>query len=347
MKVARHSLTSAFLGLTALVAGALCSAPASADDSATFFKDKTVRIIVGFGPGGGYDAYARMLAPYFKEALGAAGVIVENQPGAGGISALNRLYVAPPDGLAMMLIQGTGAAMQQLLGQSAVRFDLAKVGYLGIVSASPWMWLVTPKSPIHAAADAFKPGVKLSWPGSGPIDGLSDGAAITCYTLKLDCKVVRGYKGSAAAALAVAQGEMDAIYVSDTSANHYVQAGNGRAIAAMGRVRSRFFKDVPTIFEAVKLDADQQWWFDFRATLDDLGRVLVLPPGLSKERLAFLQEAARKVLTNRTLIDEGEKKQRYVDYVDPEKTRAKVLHVVSGLSPERKALVREVILKKY
>lgn len=347
MSVVRRSFASALFGFTAFVAIALSGGSASAEDEAAFYKDKTVRIIVGFGPGGGYDAYARMLAPHFMEALGAGGVIVENQPGAGGVSALNRLYSAPPDGLQMMLIQGTGAAMQQLLGQSSVRFDLAKVGYLGIVSASPWMWLVTPKSPFHTVADALKARRKLSWPGSGPIDGLADGAAITCYTLKLDCKVVKGYKGSAAAALAVAQGEMDAIYVSDTSANHYVQAGNARPIAAMGRVRSQFFKDVPTIFQAVKLDADQQWWFDFRATLDDLGRVLVTPPKLPAERLKYLQDAAKKVLTDRALIAEGEKKQRYIDYVDPEKTRDKMLKVVSELSAERKALVRDVILKKY
>lgn len=342
----RFSLRWAVAGLAIAGVWSASAGPAQSQNAAAFYKDKTVKIIVGFGPGGGYDAYARMLAPHLKKVVGAT-VIVENQPGAGGISALNRLYIAPPDGLQMMLIQGTGAAMQQLLGQAAVRFDLAKLGYLGIVSASPWMWLVTPKSPIQTVADAVKPGVKLSWPGTGPIDGLADGGAITCHTLNLDCKIVRGYKGSAAAALALAQGEMDAMYVSDTSANQYVLSGGARAVATMGRTKSRFFPNAPTIFDAVKLTADQQWWFDFRATLDDLGRVLVVPPSLPNDRLAFLQEAARKILTDPEVIAEGEKTKRYIDYVDPEKTRQKVLSVVASPTPEQKKMIRTVILEKY
>jgi tripartite-type tricarboxylate transporter receptor subunit TctC len=334
------------LSAVALTAAcALFAVQATAQDAKSYYKDKTVKIIVGFGPGGGYDAYARIMAPEFKKALG-ANVIVENQPGAGGLSALNRLYVAPPDGLQMMLIQGTGAAMQQLLGQEAVRFDLAKFGYLGIVSASPWMWLVKPTSTLKNPADAMKPGVKLVWPASGLIDGLGDGAAITCHTLKLDCKIVRGYKGSSAAALSLTQGETDALYVSDTSADNYVRAKGAKAIAAMGREKSRFFKDTPTIFEAVKLTPEQQWWFDFRATLDKLGRVLVVPPGLPKERLEFLQATARTVLTDPQFVDGANKKKRYVEFVDPETTKKMMLDVISNISPEKKAEVRKVILGK-
>src|SRR6186713_473101 len=81
------------------------SPPVSAQTAADFYKGKTVKIIVGFGVGGGYDVYARMLAPYLREVLQTT-VIVENQPGAGGMSALNRLYQAPPDGLQMMLVSG-------------------------------------------------------------------------------------------------------------------------------------------------------------------------------------------------------------------------------------------------
>jgi len=346
MKVARRSIGPMLLGLTALIAGTLVGGTASAADGASFFKDKTVRIVVGYGPGGGYDAYARMLAPHLKKVLDAT-VIVENQPGAGGLSALNRLYIAPPDGLQMMLIQGTGAALSQIVGLPAVRFDLAKLGYLGIVSASPWVWLASAKTKIMTVADALKPGLKMSFGASGQIDGLSDGAAITCATLNLDCRIVRSYKGSSAVALALAQGEMDMEYVSDTSANHYVQAGDARALASMGRVKSRFFPNQPTIFDAVKLSPEQQWWFDFRATLDALGRILVVPPGMAKNRLAELQAAFKKVLTDPAVIAEGEKYQRYIDYVDPEKTRQMVHSVVASLTPAQKEQAIHIIIKKY
>jgi hypothetical protein len=99
-----------------------------------FYAGKTVRMIVGSGPAGGYDIFSRLIAPYLAKTLGTT-VIVENQPGAGGLIALNRLYVAPPDGLQISLANGTSAAFAQLTGDQAARFDLAKFTYLSTVGA--------------------------------------------------------------------------------------------------------------------------------------------------------------------------------------------------------------------
>jgi tripartite-type tricarboxylate transporter receptor subunit TctC len=245
----------------------------------------------------------------------------------------------------MMLVNGTGAAFAQLTGQSGVRYDLGTLGHLGTVSASPWIWLVTPNSPVKTPQDAMKPGLQLSWSGGGPMDGLSDGAAFTCEALKLNCKIVIGYKGSSDAALAVARGEMDAIYVSDTSANNYVKSGQARAVATMAREKSRFFADLPTVFQAVKLDADQQWLFDYRSTVENLGRILVVPPDMPKSRLAFMQAIVKKTLTDPAVIAEGEKTQRYIDYLDAEATRKGALRVISDLTPAQKKRVVDILLK--
>ena len=314
------------------------------DAEAAYFKGKTIRLVVGYGPGGGYDAYARMIAPHLSKALGAS-VVVENQPGAGGLVALNRIYAAPPDGLTMMIVNGTGAALSQLTEQSGMRFDLGELGYLGTVSASPWMWLVGPNSPINAPEDAIKRREKLNWAASGPADGLSDGAAFTCAALNLDCRVVLGYAGSNQAALAVTQGEMDAIYVSDTSANNYVVSGQLRTIAAVGRVKSRFFPNVPTIFEAVKLTSDQQWLFDFRTKLENLGRILLVPPNMPQSRIAYLQAAVKEALNDPALIADGERSQRYIDYLDADTTYKSARDVVTNISPEQKKRVQDILAK--
>jgi len=332
------------LALVVVSAAALSLGTASAKaDEADFFKGKTMRLVVGYGSGGGYDAYARMIAPYLSKRTG-ANVVVENQPGAGGLTALNRTYIAPGDGLTMMIVNGTAAGLSQIVEEPGVKYDLGKFGILGIVSASPWVWLVNPDHPIvTTVAEAMKPGVKIRWSASGPIDGLSDGAAITCHALKLDCQIIIGYKGSNEAALAVTRGEMDSIYVSDTSANNYVKSGQNKAVATMGRKKSRFFPDLPTIFEQVKLTPEQVWWFDFRATVDDLGRILVTPPGVPAARLAYLQTAVKEVLNDPKLLAEGEKSQRYIDYQDPETTRNKVNGAVSNLTPEQKAQIKQVL----
>jgi tripartite-type tricarboxylate transporter receptor subunit TctC len=328
----------------ALAVAVMAPAARAQDAERAYFSGKTVRMVVGYGPGGGYDAYARMIAPHLSKVLGAS-VVVENQPGAGGLVALNRIYTAAPDGLTMMIVNGTGAALSQLSEQAGVRFDLGQLGYLGTVSASPWMWLVGPNSTIKTPQDAMKVGKKLNWAASGPADGLSDGAAFSCEALNLDCHVVLGYAGSNQAALAVTQGEMDAIYVSDTSANNYVSSGQQRPVAAMGHKRSRFFPDVPTVFEAVQLTPDQQWLFDFRGKLEDLGRILLVPPSMPPARLAYLQAAVKATLQEPALVAEGEKSQRYIDYLDAVATRKNAQDVVTDITPQQRKRVQDILAK--
>src|SRR5690606_40452254 len=87
-----------YIGAAAVAALLVAFQPASAQAADPYYKGKTIRFVVGFGAGGGYDTYSRMLAPHIAKETGAT-VIVENQPGAGGMVALNKLAVAPPDGL--------------------------------------------------------------------------------------------------------------------------------------------------------------------------------------------------------------------------------------------------------
>ncbi len=330
------------VALAAMAYVASTSSPACAQSAEEYFRGKTVRIVVGYGPGGGYDIYARMIAPYLSKTLN-ANVIVENQPGAGGITALNRTMSNPPDGLQIMIVNGLGAALSQLTDQQGVRYDLAKLSHLGTVSASPWVWLVSSNSPIKSVKDVLDNKRLYMWSSSGPIDGLSDGAAFTCAALHLECGIVLGYPGSNEAALAVAKGEMDMIYVSDTSANNYVKAGQNRGLATMARVKSRFFPDLPTIFEATKVSPEGAALFDFHSTAENLGRILVAPPGIPADRLAYLQNAVKMALSDPVLVAEGERTQRYVDFIDAETTRKATVSVVADITPAQKKRIVEII----
>jgi tripartite-type tricarboxylate transporter receptor subunit TctC len=330
-----------------LVALALCAAmaPASAQESEkAFFTGKTVRIVVGSGTGGGYDIYTRLIAPYLAKELGAT-VIVENQPGAGGIISLNRLYNAATDGLTLSFANGTSAAFSQLTDQQGMRYDLAKFSYLATVGAPPGLWLVGPDSPIKSVEDALKAKKKWRWAASGPSDGLGNGAAFTCEALNLDCHIVPGYAGSNQAALAVTKDEMDAVYVPESSANNFVKAKQNWALATMNRKKSRWFQDRPTIFEATKMTPEGEWAIDFYAGVEDLGRVLIAPPNMPAPRLAFLEEVVKRTLHNPQLIADGERSERIIEYLDPASTHKNVLKVTSNVTPEQKKRVLEILAK--
>ena len=334
--------------LARLVAGAVMLAAsavaARAEDAAAFYKGKTVRFVVGLGVGGGFDAYARMIAPYLAKELDAT-VIVENQPGAGGLLALNQVYAAQPDGLRLMIVNGTPAALGQLLGQENIRYDLTKVDHLGVISAYPWVWLVGAKTEFKTVADTMKPGVKVRWGGTGPSDGPADGALVTCEALRVDCSVILGYKSSGDIALAMERGEVDALYVSDSSAANFARSNQARPLASMARARSALLPDVPSVFEQTQLTPEQEWWLDFRANLNDLGRILVTTPGVPADRLAYLRAAVKRALTNPALIEEGAKTQRFVNYQSPEEALEVTRKVLTLASREQKERLRQVIFK--
>ena len=327
----------------AAVSWTASASPGQAQDAEkAFYAGKTVRMIVGSGVGGGYDVFSRLIAPYLAKTLGTT-VIVENQPGAGGLVALNRLYAAPPDGLQISLSQGTMAAFAQLTGDQAARFDLAKFTYLATVGAPPGLWLVGPDSPIREVQQAIDAKKKWRWASVGGTSGLGIGAAFTCEALKLDCHVVQGYKASSDAGLAVTRGEMDALYVPESSANNFVKAKQNWALATISRTKSRFFQDRPTIFEAARMDADGVWVLDFFANIEGLGRLLLAPPGIPAARLAYLQEVVKETLHNPQLIAEGERMERIIEYLDPVSTHRNVAAVTGGVTGEQKARVLKIL----
>lgn len=334
------------LGAFALGAAVLAYQPA-ANAASEFYKGKTIRFVVGFGAGGGYDAYSRMLAPRFAKELGTS-VVVENLPGAGGMRALNRIAKMPGHGLALHIVNGTGAAMQQLVDISGARYDLTKLKYLGIIHSSRWNFLVSPKSSYMTIADVKKANKVMNWGGSGKVSGMSDGAAFTCHALGLRCKLVTGYKGSRKAALAVAQGEMDAMYVSETSADKYHRAKSARVIATMHRKRSTLFPNIPTVFEQVpNLTKEQQWWIDFRATVESLGRILVAPPATPKHVVDILRAATHKILNDPGLIKEANKRRRYIGYQTAAQAKKAVNTVLASLTAAQKAKIKKVVLDTY
>lgn len=315
-----------------------------AKEGRAYYAGKTVRMIVGTGPASGYDSFTRLIAPYLAKTLGAT-VIVENQPGAGGMIALNRVFMSPPDGLTLSLSNGTAAAFAQLTSQQGARFDLTRFGYLATVGAPPSIWLVAPDSPFKTVQQALDAKKKWSWAATGSTASMAIGAAFTCEALRMDCLVVPGYNSGAQAALAVTRNEMDALHLPESAAANFVGAKQTAALATMSRAKSRYFPNRPTIFEAVTLTEDQAWAFDFYDAVSTLGRIIVVAPGMPPARLTFLQQAVRETLHNPELNAEGEKTDRIIEYLDPDSTRKNAVSVVSAVTSEQKERVLKILAR--
>src|SRR4051812_41614801 len=97
-----------------------------------FYGGKKIDLYIGFGPGGGYDLYGRLLARHFGTHIPGNPLIVpRNMPGAGGLAVINYMVnVAPKDGTAMA-IAADGMVVEQLLGQTGINYDASKLNWIG------------------------------------------------------------------------------------------------------------------------------------------------------------------------------------------------------------------------
>jgi len=334
------------LSAIASIAFLAIASPALAQDAdAAFYANKTVRLVVGSSAGGGYDTYARLIQPWIGRALG-ANVVVENVPGAGGLTALDRVNRADPDGLTIMIVHGVAASFAQLFGAAGARFDLPKMSHLGMVSNASRVWVIGPNAPFRTVEQARAMGRQMIWPATSPLDGIGDGAAFTCAALKFDCRIVMGYPGTNEAALAVTRGEADSIYLSDISALNFTKAGMNLPLFTLSRTRTNLYPDIPTIYEATKVDDDGQWLLDYRAMIETLGRILVAPPNMAPGGLAFLRAAVKKALTDPALVAESARTGFLVTYGDAEETRKSTASVINDLPPARKEQIRKIVVRE-
>lgn len=320
--------------------------PAGAETAADFYTGKVVRLVVGYGAGGGYDTYARMLAPHLEKRLGAK-VVVENRPGGGGIVALNQVSAAKPDGLTIMLVSASSSTFSQLIEAEGVRYDVRRLGILGRVIDEKRAFAWSAAAPYRTVEDAQNSAKPIRFGGTSRTDTLGATSAFLAEALALNAQIIVGYKGTKEVSLAAVRGEIDGFALSDSSARKYGKDGSILPFVIISRERSRIVPDIPTIFEVAELSPAQAWWMDYCDALLGLGRALVTAPDLPADRLTYLQAAVKDVLTDRAVVAEAEAKKRPLNYASPEKTREQIAAVIGSLTPEEIARVRHVAQEKF
>jgi tripartite-type tricarboxylate transporter receptor subunit TctC len=317
---------------------------AHASSAAEYYKGKTVRILVGSPPGGGYDLYARLIAPYLAAKIDAT-VIVENRDGQGGLAALGALMVRPTDGLTIMHASAEAAVISQMLARPGVTWDVAKLNWLAKTSMAPKLWYVGAKARFPTIAEAVKAD-RLTWSATGPADNISDVAAIISDVLGLKSKVVVGYRGAGDMSLAVMRNEVDCGILSADSGLPLVLNSSVKPVALFGSRRWHHLPDVPTLREAVAITADKAWAVELRQQIGEAQRAMVAAPGVAADRVEFLRDAFASVLTDPVLIEEGSKTKREIEYLSGRELQHLVGQLMTAVGP-RLAEFRKIVLESY
>lgn len=308
----RHLIAAAALALSS------AAAHAQADALADFYKSKNVTILVGYGTGGGYDVYARVLSRHFGRHLpGNPNMVVQNMPGAGSLRAANHIYVnAPKDGTMFGTFARNMPLMGVLGGNPNVQFDARKFTWLGSPSSTQddaYMLFVRKNAKtntIEGALDKGKDPIILGGTAEGATG--NDVTYLIRDTLGLNLKMIAGYPDSGALFIAIERGELDGRFVglSAVASNKpdWLKPGGPMKVLVQFARKTRHpdYPDVPTARELAKEGRARQL-IELAEIPYMLSRPYAAPPGLAPDRAKALQNAFNATTRDKEFLAEAEK----------------------------------------
>jgi tripartite-type tricarboxylate transporter receptor subunit TctC len=288
--------------------------PASAQDAVNF-KDKQVRLIVGSAPGGGYDAYGRLLSQYMRRHIpGNPTIVVQNMPGAGSLVLGNYLYnVAPKDGTVFGAVNAL-LATDPLMYPERVKFDPRQFRWLGSALKENHAGLVWHTSPIKSFDDLFNK--ELIVAGTGGATNLYP--VLTNAILGTKIKMIPGYQGTKQGMLAMERGEV-AGNVGITWASLKATSGTWlqekkiNVIIQYGLQKHPELPDVAWIYDYAKTDADRAA-MDLSFGNQEFGRPFLAPPGVPEPVVTMMRTAFEQTMNDPDFRADAEKRMIDLDF---------------------------------
>jgi len=286
--------------ITALGGLGLAAQTAHAQDAAGFSSGRAFNYIISAGAGGGYDLYGRLTAEFMQRHLPGSTFVVRNMPGAGHLIGANALYASPADGYTLGTFS-TGLIYNQISKNTAVRFDLAKMSWIGKAGSDPRVVVIAAHSPIKTFDEFLAAKEPLNFATSGLGSASYIEMLLLSRTMKMPIRILTGYSGSEDQ-LAMRRGEIHGTLGSRSSLQGFVDNGYGRFIAQIGgrdaqpEQMSRWAKDEAAI-NSVALIQSQ----------GDIARLTAAPPNVPAERLRLLIDAYKKAMNDPALQARAEK----------------------------------------
>lgn len=289
--------------LTGVISGP-CQAAAS-----NYFKGKTITYIVATHPGGGYDAYGRLIAKYMEKYLPGSTIIVKNVPGAGHIIGCNEIYNSTPNGLTIGTFN-TGLIYAQLVGKRGINFDLSKMSWIGKAASDPRVMIARNGSGLKTVQDLENSQQAWKLTANGPGSADYNETTMLSEVMHWNIKLLLGYRGNEGQ-MAMRRGETDGMLGSRSSLSDFVQNGYGHYVFEIGGTPPA---NVPLLSSEIKSsNTKANRIVALIRSQADLARLTAGPPGIPKARLAQLRDAYRKATQDPALLAQAKKMGRPID----------------------------------
>jgi tripartite-type tricarboxylate transporter receptor subunit TctC len=312
--------------LLAGVAGLALASPSAAQSVEEFYKGKSISLIIGTDPGGGYDQYARTLARHLGRFIpGNPTVIPRNLGTAGGVVAANRLFSqSPKDGTEIGAVHRGLPILPLVSPSKEMEFDPAKFGWLGSLNKEASICMSWHTSKIKTFADTRETLFIVGVTGVGASLDTFEAPLMNVYGSKM--KIIAGYRGGQNIDLAMERGEIDGrCGVSWSSllvrSADWFREKKINILLQFGLERHADLKDIP-LMQELATTPDDRTALELISIPTSVGRPYLAPPGVPKDRLAALQNAFNMMVKDEGFMADANKQRMEIQLVTGEEVQS-------------------------
>ncbi len=301
----RSLLRCLLVALSFLVIGG--ARPDSALAQSDFYAGKTVTVIVGFGPGTGYDIYARLLARHLPRMLeGRPAILTQNMPGAGSFTAASHLYNnAPRDGTVLGVID-QASPLSQTLGAPGFRADVSRFNWIGRLTGNAAVLFARSNAGFTDMRETFAKEMIIA--ANGQNSRIMTGTLKNLLGLRL--RVLTGYQSSAESLLALERGEVEAMTmpwsVLRSEKPKWISEKYLTLLLQMGTESHPDLTAVPLVTSLART-AEEEKVLTLVSNDSRVGRSIMAPPGVPAERVAQLRSAFMNTMRDPILLEEAQR----------------------------------------
>jgi tripartite-type tricarboxylate transporter receptor subunit TctC len=303
--------------------------PSGPNLSAPSLAGKNVTMIIGFGPGGGYDAWGRVVARHLGKNLpGTPNVVPQNMPGGGSFNAANHIYaVAPKDGTVLGII-ARDAALGPLTGAPGARFDPLKITWLGTPTLETNVCISMARAKVKTFKDLQQNELIIGNTGVGTGTYSYPKALNGIFGTRF--KLISGFPSSTDVFLAMERNEVDGICESLDSVigkrPDWIASKKVNVLFYGGANPTIDLNGAPFIVDQARNPGEKQA-LEFLYAGQGIGRPFVAPPGLPADRLKMLRDAFSATMKDKDFVADATKQKLDVEPEDGEHLEALIKKV--------------------
>jgi tripartite-type tricarboxylate transporter receptor subunit TctC len=309
---------------------------------ASFYKGKTITIVVGFTPGGGYDRYARILARHLGRFIdGNPTVIVQNMPGAGSLTSVRYLDATAARDGTMMTFFNSNLVTQAITSPDKVKLDFKSYNWVGVITDDYRVCYAWGATGIKTWDDMMHR-KEFILGASAKGDGDYVNAATLQKVFKAPVRIVMGFPGSAENRLAIERGELDGGCGSWSSLpESWINDDKINTLITFAAKHLPHVSATAVYAEDLAKTQEQKDVLDILAISDEIGRPIVMSRQVQADRIKIIRDAFNATMKDPQYLSENEKEKMPINPLTGEEA-AKIVSKMSSASPSAIAQVKAI-----